>query len=113
MRVKFVVALLLISCCILPVSAAEGEVQVLTPDLYQALVDGESTMADVIVEVLGEYQPRTYTVDVLDADGNVIATSVQYVDGLAGLDVPWIAGAILFGLFFLGCFRLLGGAIRS
>ena len=55
----------------------------------------------------------TYTVQEVDTEGNVIATSTEYVPGLAGLDYAWITGAILFGLFITGCFKLLGGLIRS
>lgn len=75
--------------------------------------DASSTMADAVTAVLGEYQGKTYTVQEVDADGNVIATSTEYVPGLAGLDYAWIAGAILFGLFIAGCFKLLGGLMRS
>ena len=75
--------------------------------------DVASTMADAVTAVLGEYQRMTYTVQEVDADGNVISTSTEYVPGLAGLDYAWIAGAILFGLFIAGCFKLLGGLMRS
>jgi len=75
--------------------------------------DVPTVMADVVVQVLGEYQRQTYTVKEVDADGNVIATSTEYVPGLAGLDYPWIAGAVLFALFLAGIFKLLGGLMRS
>lgn len=74
--------------------------------------DGVSVMADVIRNVLGEYQRQTYTVQELDQDGNVIAVSTKYVEGLAGLDYVWLAGAAAFLLFFSGAFKLLGGLIR-
>ena len=74
--------------------------------------DGVSVMADVVVQVLGEYQRKTQTVQELDAEGNVIATSTEYVPGLAGLDYPWIAGAVFFGLFLVGIFKLLAGLMR-
>lgn len=79
-----------------------------------AQADGvASTMVDAVTAVLGEYQRMTYTVQEVDVDGNVISTSTEYVPGLAGLDYAWITGAILFGLFIAGCFKLLGGLIRS
>lgn len=76
-------------------------------------LDAPAVMADVVTSVLGEYQRKTYTVQELDADGNVIATSTQYVPGLAGLDYAWIAGALFFALFLAGIFKLLGGLMRA
>ena len=72
-----------------------------------------SVMAEVIESVLGEYQRRTYTVEQYDTEGNLIGTSTEYVPGLAGLDYAWITGAILFGVFISGIFKLLGGLMRS
>lgn len=88
---------------------------VLSPDAPEAAPSGAAppVMADVVVSVLGEYQRRTYTVQQVDTDGNVIATSTEYVPGLAGLDYPWIAGAVFFTVFLLGIFKLLGGLMRS
>ena len=79
-------------------------------DLYSG--DDASVMAAVIRNVLGEYQRQTYTIQELDAEGNVVATSIKYVEGLAGLDYHWLAGAAAFLLFFSGSFKLLGGLIR-
>jgi len=75
--------------------------------------DVPQVMVDVIESVLGEYQRMTYTVETVDSEGNVIATSTEYVPGLAGLDYAWITGAVLFGMLIAGCFKLLGGLIRS
>lgn len=36
-------------------------------------------MDQVVVKVLGEYQRRTMTVQEMDTEGNVLATSTQYV----------------------------------
>lgn len=85
-----------------------------SPDILYSLepLDGSAAMADVVTAVLGEYQRQTYTVQQLDAEGNVIATSTEFVPGLAGLDYPWIAGAVLFALFLAGVLRLIGGLIR-
>lgn len=85
------------------------------PDVLETAQSGDfpSVMADVVVQVLGEYHPKTQTVQEVDAEGNVIATSTEYVPGLAGLDYPWIAGAVLFALFLSGIFKLLGGLMRS
>lgn len=85
------------------------------PDVLETAQSGDvsSVMADVVVQVLGEYHPKTQTVQEIDTDGNVVATSTEYVPGLAGLDYPWIAGAFLFALFLSGIFKLLGGLMRS
>ena len=84
------------------------------PDLLASTLSGDdaSVMADVIRNVLGEYQRMTYTVTVVDSDGTVIGESTEYVPGLAGLDYCWLAGAAIFLGFFTGCFKLLGGLIR-
>lgn len=86
-----------------------------SPDVMAALesLDGSAAMADVVTAILGEYQRQTYTVQQMDSGGNVIATSTEYVSGLAGLDYPWIAGAVLFGLLLAGFLRLIGGLLRS
>lgn len=88
---------------------------VTSADVLEAVQSGDvpATMVDAVTAVLGDYQRMTYTVQEVDADGNVIATSTEYVPGLAGLDYAWITGAILFGLFIAGCFKLLGGLMRS
>ena len=73
----------------------------------------DPVMVDVITSVLGEYRRQTYTVEQYDSSGELIATSTEYVPGLAGLDYAWITGAILFGLVLAAGFKLLGGLIRS
>lgn len=88
---------------------------VTSPDLAEAVQpdDVPANMVQVVTAVLGEYQRQTYTVQEVDAEGNVLSTSTEYVPGLAGLDYHWIAGAVLFVVFLLGIFKLLGGVIRS
>ena len=66
-------------------------------------------MDQVVVKVLGEYQRRTMTVQEMDTEGNVLATSTQYVPGL---DWEWIAGAALFGLMILCVMRTIGGLLK-
>lgn len=88
---------------------------VTSPDVLAVNEPGESglVMVDVITGVLGEYRRQTYTVQEYDSSGNLIATSTEYVPGLAGLDYAWITGAILFGIVLAAGFKLLGGLIRS
>lgn len=75
-------------------------------------VDGSPSMADVLTSLFGEYQRRTYTVTQYDGSGSVIATSTEYVPGLAGLDYEWLSGVALFALLLTGFFKLLGGVFR-
>lgn len=56
----------------------------------------------VLVELFGEYQPRTQT------DGDVTSA----VPGLAGVDWPWIASAVLFSICVFCVFRLIGGIFK-
>lgn len=95
-------------------SSSNRTFSVTKPTVLETIQSGAdaSVMADVIAGVLGEYQRQTYTVQELDANGNVISTSTEYVQGLAGLDYHWLAGAAIFFLFFSGAFKLLGGLIR-
>lgn len=74
---------------------------------------GDPVMVDLITGVLGEYRRQTYTVEQYDSNGDLIATSTEYVPGLAGLDWAWITGAFLFALVLSASFKLLGGLIRS
>ena len=56
----------------------------------------------VLVELFGEYQPRTQT------EGEVTSA----VPGLAGVDWPWIAAVVLFSICVFCVFRLIGGIFR-
>lgn len=87
----------------------------LSPNLLAADAsgDGSAAMADVITAVFGEYHRQTYTVSHYDSSGNVIATSTEFVPGLAGLDYAWIAGVSLFALVLAGLLRLIGGLLRQ
>lgn len=83
-------------------------------DVASVPPDGDSsTMAQVVTKVLGVYERKTMTVQEMDTDGNVLATSTQYVPGLAGMDWEWIAGAALFGLFLFCVMRLIGGLLKQ
>lgn len=71
-----------------------------------------TTMSQVISGVLGEYTPKTVTVSQYDISGNLLGTSTEIVPGLAGLDYPWLAGAVVFTVFLYGVLRLLGGLLK-
>lgn len=70
----------------------------------------EDTVRTVLVSLFGEYSPRTQTVTQVLSDGTEI-TYQEYVPGLAGLDVPWIASVVVFLLLLFCLFRLLGGVL--
>ena len=61
---------------------------VTNPDVLEVVQysDVSPVMVEVVESILGEYQRMTYTVEEYDTDGNLLATSVEYVPGLAGLD---------------------------
>lgn len=65
------------------------------------------TMADVIVRVFGEYQPKTQTVTDHLSDGTSVSYE-QYVPGAAGVDWQWVSGVCLFALVLWSFFKLLG-----
>lgn len=64
------------------------------------------TLKSLVVNFIGLYQPNTY----IDNDVEIIPS------GLAGVDIPWLMSALLFGLSFYCVFRLVGvilNAIRN
>lgn len=65
------------------------------------------TMADLIVRVFGEYQPKTQTVTDHLSDGTSVSYE-QYVPGAAGVDWHWVSGVCLFALVLWSFFKLLG-----
>ena len=70
----------------------------------------EDTVRAVMVSLFGEYRPRTQTVTQVLSDGSEV-TYQEYVPGLAGLDVPWLASVGVFMLLLFCLFRLLGGVL--
>lgn len=60
-------------------------------------------MKDVILAIFGAYEPVTTTV--IDAAGETVTAVAS---GLAGVDWPYIAGVLLFGVVLYCFFRLVG-----
>lgn len=57
----------------------------------------------LIVDIFGSYVPYTYSIsgeDVIPA-------------GMAGVDWPWISGAVFFGITLYCVFRIIGGAFKK
>lgn len=68
-------------------------------------------LVDAFIQLLGEYRPQTVVTTVSYADGSS-TESVNYADGLASLDIPWIASFLFFTMFFYCLLRLIGGWFR-
>lgn len=64
----------------------------------------QETLKGLLTNLIGLYQPNTYQID---GDYEVIA------DGLAGVDLPWVLSALLFGLSLYCVFRLVGVIINA
>ena len=113
---------------LVPAFAAEGEVSepvaVYTPvtvtvedntsiavrdaDVWSALRGNFTT---VLVDIFGEYTPRTQTVTTYFADGTSI-NAVEIVPGVAGLDWVWLASVTLFGVVIYCILRMIGGVLK-
>lgn len=96
-----------------PAAEAEPEPESLAkPDVY-ALVDLQEPegLAQVVVSIFGEYRPRIETVTSVD-DAGVETVSESIVPGLAGLDWPWLFGAVLFSIMLHGFIALIGVVLK-
>jgi len=68
-------------------------------------------MKDIIIDLFGSYTPvmTQQAVAVIDPE---LGTYIEYVDvvasGVAGVDWPWVIGAIAFLLCLYCFFRILG-----
>ncbi len=69
------------------------------------------TMRSALTAVFGEYQPKTQTVSTY-YDGQFLDTSTEYVPGVAGMDMEWIAGVIVFTVLLYCLMKLLGGVFK-
>lgn len=70
-----------------------------------------SAFMSALVSIFGEYTPRTQTVTTYFADGTSVQ-SIEYVQGLAGLDWVWISGVVLFCIVIYCIFRMIGGVLK-
>ena len=122
-------ALLVVAMSVAPAyAAAEGDSSgdaVLVPGVNVTILDeapvavidvnddtsSRSALVAAMIEIFGEYSPRTQTVTTYLADGSSVV-SVEVIPGLAGLDWLWISSVGLFALFLFCLMRLLGGAVK-
>lgn len=72
----------------------------------------EASMRDVIVQVFGEYSPRTQTVTQYLSDGSLLGTTTEIVPGVAGMDWSWISGVLLFALVLASFLKLVGVLLK-
>ena len=69
------------------------------------------TLPGFLRSMFGEYTPKTQTVSTY-FDGQLLGVSTEYVPGIAGMDMEWIASVVLFGVVLYCLFRMLGGMVR-
>lgn len=79
--------------------------------LDSSFFDDLPTMRSVLVSIFGEYQPRTQSVSTY-YDGQLMESSVEYVSGIAGMDMEWVAGVIVFTVLLYCLMKLLGGMVK-
>ena len=79
--------------------------------LDSSFFDDLPTMRSVLVSIFGEYQPKTQTVSTY-YDGQLMESSTEYVPGIAGMDMEWIAGVIVFTVLLYCLMKLLGGMVK-
>lgn len=83
-----------------------------TVDILDAsFFDDLPTVRSVLVSIFGEYQPRTQSVSTY-YDGQLMDSSTEYVPGIAGMDMEWIAGVIVFTVLLYCLMKLLGGMVK-
>lgn len=71
----------------------------------------EGSFAQTIVDLFGEYQPRTQVVTEIMSDGSVV-THEEIVPGLAGLDWQWLSEVLIFTVFLFCVMKLIGGLFK-
>lgn len=99
-------------------TGADNGSQVIVVQGEPAAAPQQSTMLDpptlesaglpyVVRSVFGNYHQRTQTVTTVETDGST-TSSIEPVNGLAGLDWYWLSGVFLFSLVLWSFFRFLG-----
>lgn len=66
-------------------------------------------MRSLLVSLFGVYMP--VMTDVYDSAGVVVGSVVA--DGVAGVDWPWVAGVVLFGVVLYCFLRMVGGMLHD
>ena len=92
------------------VDVGGSEVPVMEDTFGDAPVDSIS-LPGFLRAMFGEYTPKTQTVTTY-FDGQLLDVTTEYVPGIAGMDMEWIASVALFGMVVYCLFRMLGGMVR-
>lgn len=74
-------------------------------------LDDLPTMRSVVVSIFGVYTPKTQSVATY-YDGQLMDSSTEYVPGIAGMDMEWIAGFVIFTVLLYCLMKLLGGIVK-
>ena len=69
------------------------------------------SMRSALTAIFGEYTPKTQTVSTY-YDGQLLETSTEYVPGVAGMDMEWIAGVLVFTVLLYCLMKFLGGVFK-
>lgn len=94
-----------------PVPTATPEPVQVTTSLSDPSDPEKGSLKSIILQVFGDYEPRTQTIETSQGDQQTIQTEI--VPGVAGVDWPWLAGVLVFSIAFYGFFRILGVLIRG
>ena len=94
-----------------PVPTATPEPVQVTTSLSDTSDPEKGSLKSIILQVFGDYEPRTQTIETSQGDQQTIQTEI--VPGVAGVDWPWLAGVLVFSIAFYGFFRILGVLIRG
>jgi len=72
-------------------------------------------MKSILYDLFGSYEPVTYEVveTVTGAEGELVHVAHDVIpDGLAGVDIEYVAGVLLFGIVLYGFLRIVGGFLK-
>lgn len=70
-------------------------------------------MKELIISIFGSYEPVTTTAayvvpGIAGTEGSTLEEVQVVASGLAGVDWPWVAGVLLFGIVLYSFLRLVG-----
>lgn len=104
-----------VALLVTPAFASDSVTEVLAPVVTVVDVNPDvsdrTSFLESVMEIFGEYSPRTQTVTTYLPDGSAVS-SVEIIPGLAGLDWMWLSCVGLFALFLFCLMRFLGGATK-
>ena len=69
-------------------------------------------MGAILANLFGSYSAPTYRAVQELSDGTLVNVDI-IPPGLAGVDIPWVAGVFLFGLTLYCLLRIVGSVISN